>query len=260
MNDVFMKKIVVLFILIFIKGFAQNIEFKTNLKVTYNASLQLGEKFRRDQQFVLIGNSEDYFFSGYNNYLSDTDQNDKSVKKSGISFSNADYIEERIIRQKGVTNVFGKYVDDQLRYEENVDIRWVLYSDTKVINGVKCQMAATNKYGRRWIAYFSKDYSQSLGPYKFTGLPGLIFELYDTRNDYHFTISKIEKDSNEYEFNLKRYKKLSKKDFLKATYNLEFTLAAFPPIDDVDFRKQTQDMFDKKKKMNNNPLELKPFE
>ncbi|WP_449400103.1 hypothetical protein [Chryseobacterium wanjuense] len=76
----------------------------------------------------------------------------------------------------------------------------------------------------------------------------MIFELYDTRDDYHFTVTKIEKDSNDYEFNLKGYKKLSKKDFLKVSYNLQFTLAAFPPIDDEGFRRETQNMLDKLKK------------
>lgn len=254
------KSILLLFILFFVAAFAQKIEFKTNLRVTYNASLQLGEKYKKEQQFVLLGNSQDYYFSGYYNYLSDTNQNEKKTKKSGISLSMADYLEERILRTDKITYTFGRYGDSKFRYEENIDLRWVLYSDTKTINGIKCQMAATNRFGRRWIAYFSKEYPQALGPYKFSGLPGLILELYDTRDDYHFTVIKIEKDKNDYEFNVNGYKMLSKKDFLKATYNLQYTLAAFPPIDDADFRKQTQEILDKKKKMYNNPIELKPFE
>lgn len=254
------KTTLFLLTLFFVTVFSQKVQVKTTLKVTYNASLQLGEKFRREQQFVLIGNSRDYYFSGYHNYLSDTDQGEKQTKKGGISLSIADYLEERILRTDKITYTFGRYGDSKFRYEENIDLKWVLYSDTKLINGIKCQMAATNRFGRRWIAYFSKEYPQSLGPYKFNGLPGLIFELYDTRDDYHFTVAKVEKDTNNYEFSLNGYKKLNKKDFLKATYNLEYTLAAFPPIDDADFRKQTQEMLDKKKIMNNNPLELKPFE
>ncbi|WP_449400102.1 hypothetical protein [Chryseobacterium wanjuense] len=82
-----MKKYFLLFLmLVFIRGFAQNIDIKSVLKVTYNASLQLGEKFKCNQQFILIGNSQDYYFSGNNNYLSDTNQNDKSTKKVGLVF------------------------------------------------------------------------------------------------------------------------------------------------------------------------------
>jgi GLPGLI family protein len=40
-----------------------------------------------------------------------------------------------------------------------------------------CQRTATNAFGRRWIAYFSKEYKQNIGPYKFNGLPGLVFEI-----------------------------------------------------------------------------------
>lgn len=238
---------------------AQIIGFTPTVKVTYDASLQLGESFRRDQQFILVGNSREYYFSGYHNYMDDTGRNEKTAK-SGITLSIADYLEERIIRKDGITYVYGHYTDDRLKYEENVYCQWVLYGETKIINGMPCQMAATNKFGRRWIAYFSKEYPQSLGPYKFTGLPGLIMELYDTRNDYHFTAVKIEKDSDGYQVNLKGYKKLSKKDFLKATYNLKFTLAGYPADMGEDFRKELQTVYDKKKKMYNNPLELKPFE
>lgn len=238
---------------------AQVIGFTSTIKVTYDASLQLGESFRQDQKFILTGNSRDYYFSGYHNYLDDTVRSEKTAK-SGITLSLADYLEERIVKKDGITYVYGNYIDDRLRYEEKVNLQWVLYGETKVINGIKCQMAATNKFGRRWIAYFSKEYPQSLGPYKFTGLPGLIMELYDTRNDYHFTAVNIEKDSSGYEFNLKGYKNLSKKDFFKATYNLEFTLAGYPADMGEEFRKELQTVYDKKKKMYNNPLELKPFE
>jgi GLPGLI family protein len=255
-----MKKICILFLsLNFIFFFGQKFDFQPTIKVIYNASLQLGEKYlQRDQKFVLVGNSQDYYFAGYNNYLKDTDQDEK-IKKSGINFSAADYIDERILKKNGITNVYGNYIDERLRYDESVSIQWVLYNETKIINGIKCQMAATNKYGRRWIAYFSKEYPQSLGPYKFTGLPGLIFELYDIRNDYHFTVVKLEKNTNDFEFNLKGYKKLSKKDFLKATYNLKYTLAGYSDMGE-ELRKEMQNAFDKLKKMNNNPLELKPFE
>ncbi|MDF2551726.1 MAG: hypothetical protein K0R77_1001 [Chryseobacterium sp.] len=256
-----MKRICILFLsLNFLYFFGQNFDFQPTIKVIYKASLQLGDKYlQRDQKFVLVGNSQDYYFAGYNNYLKDTDQEEKTSRKSGVTFSAADYIDERILKKNGITNVYGNYIDERLRYDENVATQWVLYSETKIINGIKCQMAATNKYGRRWIAYFSKEYPQSLGPYKFTGLPGLIFELYDTRNDYHFTVIKLEKNTDDFEFNLNGYKKLSKKDFLKATYNLKYTIAGFPDMD-AGMRKETEAIFEKLKKMNNNPLELKPFE
>lgn len=245
------------FVLGFTISFAQKIVFIPSLKVEYTGSLQLGEKYHHEQKFILLGNSRDYYFAAGQNYLNDTKQYiSKGIDTKAIS----DYFQERVIRSDNKTSVFTIVSDTNIRYEESQPLRWVLYSDIKMINGVKCQMAATNKYGRRWIAYFSKDYPLSLGPYKFTGLPGLIFELYDTRDDYHFTITRIERNADEFTYNLSPYKLMSKKNYLKARYNMQYTLAAFPPIDDEGFRRETQNMLDKLKTMYNNPLELKPFE
>lgn len=135
----------------------------------------------------------------------------------------------------------------------------MLYGDTKTISGIKCQLATTNRFGRRWYAFFAKDYTQQIGPYKFSGLPGLILELYDIRKDYHFVATKIEKYTDDFDFNLNKFTLMSKKNYLKAKYNMEFTIAAFPPMDGP-LLKETEDMYKKLRIMFNNPIELKPFE
>lgn len=256
-----MKKLfgTILFIFFPLYIFAQQINFTPSIRVNYDASLKLGEKYQQFQKFVLIGNSQDYYFAAGQNYLNDTGQ---YKSRSGLDLKIvSDYFQERLIRTNAITNVFFKYGEDKIRYEEKVATKWVLYSDTKIINGIKCQMAATNKYGRRWIAYFSKDYLQPLGPYKFNGLPGLIFELYDTRDNYHFTLTKVETFSDEFNFNLSAFKNYSKEKYLKAKYNLENTLAAFPGLEiGAEESKYYQTLLEKRKKMYNNPLELKPFE
>lgn len=240
-------------------SFAQKINFKPIVKVEYNASLKLGEKYRAEQKFVLVGNSQDYYFAAAQNYLNDTGL---YKPKEGIDLRPlSDYFQERLIRSEGSTYIFFTYGEDRIRYEDKVALQWVLYGDTKIINGIKCQMAATNKFGRRWIAYFSKEYPQSLGPYKFTGLPGLIFELYDTRDDYHFTVTKVEKFTDGFRFTLSAFKNYSKDKYLKAKYNLENTLAAFPGLEiGAEEIKYDQSLLEKRKKMYNNPMELKPFE
>ncbi|EJL72976.1 hypothetical protein PMI13_01684 [Chryseobacterium populi] len=239
-----------------LKFFGQKINIETSIVVNYDASIKLGEKNRHDQKFVLIGNSQDYYFAAGQNYLNDTGQyTPKGIDTRAIS----DYFQERLIRKDGLTNIFISLADTKIRYQEKTDLKWVLYGETKIINGVNCQMAATNKYGRRWIAYFSKEYPQSLGPYKFTGLPGLIFELYDTRDDYHFTLTKVGKYNDDFDFNLNEFKNFPKEKYLKAKYNLEFTMARFPGMEGQDSM-YFQGLLEKLKKLENNPLELKPFE
>jgi len=256
-----MKKHLVCIVLFWICTFvkSQKVEFNPLVKATYQSFLKFSNNYPvKPQTFILIGNTKDYYFAGYKNYHKDLGLEEASKKGNGISLTAGDYFQERIIKKNGITNLFGMFRDERLGYEENVTLKWVLYSDTKIINGVKCQMAATNKYGRRWIAYFSTGHPIPIGPYKFTGLPGLIFEIYDTKNDYHFTLIKLEEYPNKFEFNLGGYKKFNKKDFLKASYNLEFTYAGFPM--DADMRKEAEDIMTAKRKRYNNPLELKPFE
>lgn len=236
--------------------FAQRVSFTPSIRVYYDSTLNLGENFKKEQKFVLVGNSQSYYFGAAQNYLNDTGQYEaKGIDLASIS----DYFKERVIRTNELTSTFLTVNSNKIQYQEILKLRWVLYSDTKLINGVKCQMAAINKFGRRWIAYFSKEYSQSLGPYKFNGLPGLIFEIYDMRGDYHFTLTKVETFDKKFNFNLRAFKNYTKTNYLKASFNLQFTSASLPVLQG-EMRKEFDDMMKRKQKRYNNPLELKPFE
>lgn len=248
----------IIFLFFCIKIQSQKVVISPNIKVTYQSVLKLGTKNNTQREnFVLIGNSKDYYFAAEQNYLNDT----KQYKSSGgidLQMISAEF-QERVIKTDNNFEVLFSVDDGKIKYNEQSNIKWVLYSDTKVINGIKCQMAATNKYGRRWIAYFTKSYDQKIGPYKFAGLPGLILELYDTKDDYHFTASKIQKYNKVFEFNTSGFKNYSKGDYLKAKDNLEFGNNKYPGLD-AEMRRETEAMLLKLKQMANNPLELKPFE
>lgn len=59
-------------------------------------------------------------------------------------------------------------------------------------NGQFNLQKATARYGgRNWIAWFTEEIPISEGPYKFNGLPGLIFEIYDDKENYKFTLQQI---------------------------------------------------------------------
>ncbi|WP_449399526.1 GLPGLI family protein [Chryseobacterium wanjuense] len=59
--------------------------------------------------------------------------------------------------------------------------------------GFKCQKAETTKYGRTWTAWFTTDILFQYVNHKLNGLPGLITELYDSKDDYHYTIYSFRK-------------------------------------------------------------------
>lgn len=233
---------------------AQEIEISPNIKVTYNSVLNLGENYKQKQIFVLLGNSQDYYFAGYQNYLKDS----KEYIPSGIDVQSiSDYFKEKVIKKDGKLNVLFSFSNNNIKYEEAVPLKWVLYEDIKIIAGVKCQMAATNLFGRRWIAYFSKEHNQNIGPYKFNGLPGLIMELYDTKKDYYFVASKVEKYTKNFVCNTHNFKNFSKENYLKAKFNIDFGGAGLPVMQG-EMKRDFDQMMERRKKKYNNPIELEP--
>ncbi|AJH15523.1 GLPGLI family protein [Myroides profundi] len=57
-------------------------------------------------------------------------------------------------------------------------IKWELLDETKEIEGGIILNKATSTFrGRDYIAWYSLDYPMPYGPWKFSGLPGLIFEI-----------------------------------------------------------------------------------
>lgn len=72
---------------------------------------------------------------------------------------------------------------------------WKILSDTATFFNLKTQKAICDFGGRSWIAWFSSEIPISDGPYKFSGLPGLIIKLESIDNEYSFMLAGIEKNS-----------------------------------------------------------------
>lgn len=80
------------------------------------------------------------------------------------------------------------------RYQYEVPypaLDWELLGNTKVILGYKVEEAKVEYGGRKWTAWYAPEIPISDGPYIFNALPGLIMELYDSQDDYHFTLAGI---------------------------------------------------------------------
>ena len=78
-------------------------------------------------------------------------------------------------------------------FESSDVMNWKVENETKKVDKWIAQRATTNFGGRNWIAWFINEIPISEGPYKFNGLPGLIVELSDSKNNFKFKLVKIEK-------------------------------------------------------------------
>ena len=66
-------------------------------------------------------------------------------------------------------------------------IDWQLTDSINSICSYECHQAIAKFKGRTWIAWYTEDIPIDNGPWKLSGLPGLILKAHDSENDYVFT-------------------------------------------------------------------------
>lgn len=173
-------------------------------------------------------------------------------------------------------NITNKFINNfQTFYTIKVDekISWKIENETKYILGLKSQKATVNYGGRSWTAWFTGEIPLQEGPYVFSGLPGLITEISDSKNDYHFTLVQIKKfDGKLYEkakplpVSWKQYEKLAKDYYSDPTREINgknsgSSMQVMRWVDEKgneikpDF-KAMNEREQKEIRINNNPIEL----
>lgn len=106
-------------------------------------------------------------------------------------------------------SAFGMNVDGKeiiYHYKESLsDQDWTIMEDTTQIQGIVCQRADLSYGGRDWTAWFAPEIPMSDGPYKFGGLPGLIFRIIDSTGTWSFELSKLENTDVKHAINFQKW-------------------------------------------------------
>lgn len=90
----------------------------------------------------------------------------------------------------------------------------ILPKEKKIFLGRSCLKATTRFGGRNYTAWFNTDFKTNIGPYKFNGLPGLILDIRDDKNEIIFTATSIEEIKQPFETTVpKDYSVVSLKDY-----------------------------------------------
>ncbi|QQD11611.1 GLPGLI family protein [Sphingobacterium sp. UDSM-2020] len=154
---------------------------------------------------------------------------------------------------------------DYCYYDEHVNQQdWKITTDTIVRNGITLQKATLNYSKRKWIAYFNKEIPINDGPYKFSGLPGLIFEISDEKGTWKFSLLRlIHSNHNSFNSNfLEKAKYMNKKEFHSLQRQLfENNVQDSEARGEITFRsaderQQAIERRKEKSKTYNNPIEL----
>jgi len=87
----------------------------------------------------------------------------------------------------GKITALDKVLIDRFQYEENIpDFQWKLEKGEQEVLGYLCKKATTNFRGRTYEAWYAPEIMISDGPWKFSGLPGLILKISDAKKQYVF--------------------------------------------------------------------------
>lgn len=96
-------------------------------------------------------------------------------------------------KNKLINREYVSFVNDYVLVEEEAPVfNWNITSETKTLGNRQVQKATTAFRGRQYVAWFAPDIPLSLGPWKFSGLPGLILEVHDTENLFSFEAISID--------------------------------------------------------------------
>jgi GLPGLI family protein len=143
--------------------------------------------------------------------------NEILAKKNAYGAKGATYniVKNHAEKEIMVTDIIGT---DNYKYTEPVEnLSWELLPDTLTVAGYRCQKALCFFGGRHYEAWFTTAIPVSDGPWKFSGLPGLILKVQDTQKHYLFECTGLRNLRHPEPIRLgeKAYIAVSKKDFFK---------------------------------------------
>ena len=96
------------------------------------------------------------------------------------------YPEYKITLVSAIGNDYYKVLEDR-------KVNWKIQPDKKQIGEFGAQKATVDFAGRSWVAWFTTDVPVQDGPYKFSGLPGLIVEISDETGSHKMELKGIKK-------------------------------------------------------------------
>ncbi len=213
---------------------------KADIEVSYTAhhpNLRNGKDDVTNQYILLAGGDESKFFSLRTEYIDSLNSTPDGQAKyqemartaylggkmKDIPRADGSYYVVKSGQRNALT-YYDKVGTERYYYEEEIPkIEWEVGDSTKTILGYECFEATADFHGRQWTIWFTPEIPIAAGPWKLSGVPGLILEAIAEGGQYSFVADGIQQTdklimpvylANEYE-------KTDRIKFLKAnrTFN-----------------------------------------
>lgn len=103
----------------------------------------------------------------------------------------------QIIKTKSSQTVtvldYTQAIGDRFKFEDQVGpLKWEIKNETDTLLSYSCQLANLRFRGRNYKAWFTTEIPVSDGPWKFSGLPGLIIKVEDENGLFAFQLVGLE--------------------------------------------------------------------
>lgn len=144
------------------------------------------ESYTEDVQILEIGEKYSKYYSRYAERLDSLRSvGDMSFFGRAVEPSYEDIFIN--YPKNGLMSVYTWFYSSSLVYQESTPtFDWTITNETDTVLNHLCYMATTNFRGRQYYAWFTTGIPMALGPWKFSGLPGLILKVEDTNKYFSY--------------------------------------------------------------------------
>ncbi|MCU7614969.1 GLPGLI family protein [Chryseobacterium sp. GMJ5] len=183
-----MKNILIIIITLMYCGLsAQN--YRATYNFEYKRDSLSKDKIRKNMTLDIFENYTKFYFEK----LLSLD----SLKRKNLNVSFSSPLQQIVKRKRNTVQNQNFVSVDDIYYSfftEDI-IKWKVTDSIKIFDQYKVQKAVAYWSGRNWKAWFCSEIPLPEGPYKFTGLPGLIIKLEDDKNNFAYTLTSLKKIS-----------------------------------------------------------------
>jgi GLPGLI family protein len=263
------RLIIIIIFFWFEKGFSQSFEILS--KVEYEVNIQpdstnINSKVKLEKFSLYIGKEQSLFISNNRFKIDSIIYGANSSKDIALLMSMPQSSSNKRIIKNNILNkviTYDEISQNLYKIETNdKNLIWNIEKDTIIKDGNYLRKATTKFKGRNYIAWFNYEIPITDGPYKFSGLPGLIFEIYDEKKYFIFSLinfKTINKDYIDFKYD-NESKIITNEEFLNIQNEFYDNPIPYMESEGAVFNEETKriirNRFKEKKLKNNNPIEL----
>lgn len=224
-----MKKLLLLFVLLGTLTFAQNKRFIYEYKLIPDSTDVSDIKTEMMYLDTSKDGSKYYSYTVFNSDSIMKADLERQLKATG-SINITPPMKKPVVRYS-VTKTYPDYKTfihrrlsmDAYKVSDDRKIKWKVSSEKEKIGEWNAQKAEADFAGRHWTAWFSTEIPIQDGPYKFSGLPGLIVKIEDKTGSHRMELKGIRNITGDLDINVFEAKEvaINSKQFQKVLKEYE---------------------------------------